>query len=40
MTVQEILLWSIYCLNEYGTAQGIKQMFLVRMAFETIGNMS
>lgn len=40
VTVQEILLWSIYCLNEYGTAQGIKQMFLVRMAFEAIGNMS
>lgn len=40
MAVEEFLLVSVYCLDEDRAAQGIDQVLLVRVAFETVGNVS
>lgn len=40
MAMEEFLLVSVYCLDEDGAAQGIDQVLLVRVAFETVGNVS
>lgn len=40
MAVEEFLLVSVYCLDEDSAAQGIDQVLLVRVAFETVGNVS
>lgn len=40
VAMEEFLLIRVYCLDEDSAAQGIDQVLLVRVAFETVGNMS